>query len=52
MASNEAAITEALTEASIRAEIRQLVSDLATFLLMLAEEDAPRSEGGTPGGEM
>ena len=51
MANNEAAITAALTDASIRAEIRQLVSDLATFLLMLAEEDAPRSEGGSPGGE-
>jgi hypothetical protein len=48
MASNEAAITEALTDASLRAEMKQLVSGLAMFLLVLAEEDAdaetPRKE--------
>jgi hypothetical protein len=51
MANNEAAITEALTDASIRAELKQLVSGLAMFLLVLADEDAqgnaetPRKEG-------
>jgi hypothetical protein len=37
---NEAAITEALTDAAIRAEMKQLVSDLATFLVVLTDEDA------------
>jgi hypothetical protein len=50
MANHEPAITEALTDASIRAEMKQLVSDLATFLMVLVDENARRSGGGTPEG--
>ena len=43
MVKHQSAITEALTNTPIRQEMKQLVNDLATLLIGIADDDAQRT---------